>query len=126
MTSRHSFDTRHRLRHLAAVLGVVGCLTVALEQVAWASYEADASGATAVTSGSWGTIPTTTTSGVPPTGSLTLTYTTSILGNPPSQYFNVYNSGTVSLVASTYTVTLSGLALLFTTTLHLTACLGAT
>jgi hypothetical protein len=126
MIRRESFDPRHRLRRAVAVLGVVGCLVLAVDGVAWAGYAATANGAMLVTSGSWGAIPTTTTSGVPPTGSLTLTFATSLLGNPASQYFSGYNSGTISLVASTYTVTLSGSALLGTTTVVLTACVGAT
>lgn len=55
----------------------------------------------------WGSIPTTTSSGTPPAGALVQTFTTSLLGSPGPQNFFSYNSGTVNLVATTYTVTLT-------------------
>ncbi len=55
----------------------------------------------------WGSIPTTTSSGTPSAGALVQTFTTSLIGSPGPQNFFSYNSGTVNLVATTYTVTLS-------------------
>jgi hypothetical protein len=55
----------------------------------------------------WGSIPTTLTTGTPSPGALVQTFTTSLIGSPGPQSFFSYNSGTVNLVATTYTVTLS-------------------
>jgi hypothetical protein len=55
----------------------------------------------------WGSIPTTTSSGTPLPGALVQTFTTSLVGSPGPQNFFSYNSGTVNLAATTYTVTLS-------------------
>jgi hypothetical protein len=66
------------------------------------------SGHTALSAGAtWGSIPTTLTTGTPPAGALVQTFTTSLIGSPGPQTFFSYNSGTVNLVATTYTVTLS-------------------
>lgn len=54
----------------------------------------------------WGSIPTTTPSGTPGAGALVQTFSAA-LGNPPPQNFFSYNSGTVDLAATTYTVTVS-------------------
>ncbi|HEX3461415.1 MAG TPA: hypothetical protein VHT49_10960 [Acidimicrobiales bacterium] len=84
----------------------------------FASTAAGAAGITATAGGAigqttlaagatWGSIPTTLTTGTPPAGALVQTFTTSLLGSPGPQTFFSYNSGNVDLAATTYTVTLA-------------------
>jgi hypothetical protein len=99
------------------------CLLLVLGALAFpvmdgiASTPAGATGITATAGGAvgqttfhigatWGSIPTTLTTGTPPAGALVQTFST-VLGNPAPQNFFSYNSGTVNLVATTYTVTVT-------------------
>jgi hypothetical protein len=116
-------------RSVAQVVFIVSsCLLSAL---VWecsgsaASLGATGFGITQASSGSWGIVPTTSSSGTPADGSLTLNYSPSGFLDPPPQYFNAYDSGTIALAGSTYDVDVSGVSLLGTSTLTLTACLGA-
>jgi hypothetical protein len=82
---------------------------------------------TTTISASWGSIPTTLSSGTPPPGSLTETFPVAVLLSPPPEYFFSFNSGNTSLVGTTYTVTVSQSGgLLGVAKATLTACLGAT
>jgi hypothetical protein len=109
------------LRTVTGVALVIGALL--LGPPAGAAVKAVASASMKVASGSFGAIPTTTTSGTPSAGVLTLVFTDP---TPAAQVFSFYNSGTLPLVATTAAVALSGSAETSTITVTLTACVGAT
>lgn len=95
-----------------ALLSISVVLPIA--SVAAAVQAAGAAGSQSVSSGTWGVVPTQSTSAPPPTGPLTLSATTNA-----AQYFKVVNTGNVSLAGMSYVVTISGGT---KTALALTAC----
>jgi hypothetical protein len=108
-------------RRVTGVALVIGALL--LGPPAGASVKAVASASMSVKSGSFGAIPTTTTTGTPGAGALTLVFTDP---TPAAQIFSFYNSGTLPLAATTAAVALSGSGETSTITVTLTACVGAT
>ncbi|MDQ1419723.1 MAG: hypothetical protein QOJ52_1685 [Acidimicrobiaceae bacterium] len=91
-----------RAAAFAAALAVVQCLVLP-EASALTHLQAAATGVHTVPSDTWGVTPTKTS----------LSYTLVVLTVPPSQYFDVSNTGTRTLVGTTYTLdqSMSGLSL---------------
>lgn len=92
---------------------VAALLVLPLTAPAGASVRPAAAGQAAAESGTWGVVPTQSTSPAPPTGALTLT----AAGTNPL-YFQVVNDGTVTIRGLGYSVTISSA----NTTAALTAC----
>jgi hypothetical protein len=119
-----------RLTLVAAVVGSVTCLPVTAGA---AGLSGAARGSDKVTSGSWTAVAATTSTAPYPTGPLTLTFTPNGANPPPAQFFYVINTGTLSLLGATLTMTVApagavGTVEDCTTTWNVTtgACLGGT
>jgi len=107
----------------AAVSALVAALLVT-PTPASAAVAASAGGTAWVGSATWSVIPTSSTTGTPSAGALTLTYSLGLLGPSGPQYFDVVNTGTHALVSTDYTLNLSvsGLLSLGSTSVTLTSC----
>ena len=104
--------TLRRAATSVALLSFSAVLPIA--SAAAAVQAAGAAGSESVGSGTWGVVPTQSTSTPPPTGPLTLSAT-----NNTVQYFKVVNTGNISIAGMSYVVTISGGT---KTALALTAC----
>lgn len=89
--------------------------------LALASVQGSVAGSQTVTTGTFAVVPT-TAAGTPPPGALTLTWTTLALG---PQYFDVVNTGTLALTATSYGVAVSGGGT-GSPSISLAACVGGT
>ena len=95
-----------------ALLGMWAVLPMVSAAAAVQAFGAD--GTEGVSTGSWGVVPTQSSSMPPPVGALSLT-----ASNNNPQYFQAVNVGTLPLVALSYSVGITSSA---NTTMTLTAC----
>lgn len=106
---------RHRASTVArrAATSVAALFVISVATPAGASVKPAATGQENLTSGTWGVVPTQSTSSPPPTGPLTITTTKN-----GAIYFQVVNDGSVTIGGMSYAVTISSAK----TTAALTAC----
>ncbi|HET7487887.1 MAG TPA: hypothetical protein VFJ85_08155 [Acidimicrobiales bacterium] len=113
-------------RRAGAAALAAALLAALVARPAVAGGTAQATGTAAVTSSTWSVIPTTSSSGTPSPGSVSIGFSHTLVLTTPPQYFYAANTGTRSLVRTSYEVDGIGGALLGNPTITLTACVGGT
>lgn len=109
-------------RAAVTTAALVGVLAAAGTGPASAGVSGVGTGAHGVSSGSFAVVPTTST-GRPAPGALTLSWDAVL--NPAPQYLWAYNTGTLSLIGTSYSVVVTG-GLLEDPAVTLTACVNGT
>lgn len=117
--------TGRRLRRGAAALAVA-LLGAPVLTPAQATVKATNSGTMSASSATWGATPTTSASGTPSPGTVSIGFSRTLILTTPPQYLYVANTGSSTLTGTSYRVDGIAGALLGNPVITLRACVGGT
>ena len=115
---------RTHMRAAAFAVALIGATVLTPAEAAIKA--ANTSGAMTVSSATWSAIPTPSSSGTPPPGTVSIGFSRTLVLTTPPQYFYVANAGTAALSRTSYQVDGIGGALLGNPVITLKACVGGT